>query len=639
MTRARGATWHARMVRGRGARGIRVWAALVAAAPLLFLAPCARGSDGDAGASAPSRYTLRVLGLADSVVAAETGETRPLDRLWVRADIDRLAGRIRDRLAGVGRYDALVRLVIAEGSGTTPGLAMLSVEGAGVTVPSALPAAPAPRAPAAPTLRIVPADAGGVHDPAAVFARGARGGVSPQAIAGGLDALRDAAVELGRYAATVTLDSIVPAGDSLRVHVRLAAGPPVLFDSLEIPGASVTRPRSAATIAGLHEGHVLTPDRIAEACERLRSSELFAWVGEPRVVPGAEPGHGHVVIPVEESSASQFEGALGVAPGEGLTGRVDLGLGNIAGTGRAAGARWVGFGNGRSLYALHYREPSLFGRAVDASLALDADLADSLFSHTSWSLALGGRPAWRTRAEAAVAHSGTVYTGSGRGSSATWSIRGGLAWEGLAPAPNPSRGWSASLDAEGGRRTDVFPGIEESRRGLWRGRLLLASAAPLGGSRVLFGSVRAEQVSLGAGEFPVEELRYLGGSEGLRGHPDRAFAGSRILAMTLEHRWITDPRGGRAYLFLDGGAHALDSPLAAGSPANAALGTNGSSATVVDPASATLSRTVLSDGWEMGYGAGLQTRMASGLMGVELGLRPGAALREATIHIRYASRW
>jgi hypothetical protein len=26
-------------------------------------------------------------------------------------------------------------------------------------------------------------------------------------------------------------------------------------------------------------------------------------------------------------------------------------------------------------------------------------------------------------------------------------------------------------------------------------------------------------------------------------------------------------------------------------------------------------------------------------MGVELGLRPGAALREATIHIRYASRW
>ncbi|HET9940711.1 MAG TPA: BamA/TamA family outer membrane protein, partial [Candidatus Eisenbacteria bacterium] len=330
--------------------------------------------------------------------------------------------------------------------------------------------------------------------------------------------------------------------------------------------------------------------------------------------------------------ASQFEGALGVAPGEGLTGRVDLGLGNIAGTGRAAGARWVGFGNGRSLYALHYKEPSLFGRALDASLALDADLADSLFSHTGWSIALGGRPAARTRLEAGVERSGTVYTGLSRGSSSTWSVRGGVGWDRLAPIMNPVRGVSLSLDAEGGRRTDAFPGFEESRRGVMRGKAELASAASLGGSRVLFGSVRAEEVRLGDGDFPIEELCYLGGSEGLRGHRDRAFAGNRILAMTLEHRWITDPRGGRAYLFVDGGAHALDASLQAGVPA----GTVDASAA---SASTTLSRTELSDGWELGYGAGLQTRMASGLMGVELGLRPGAALREATIHIRYASRW
>jgi outer membrane protein assembly factor BamA len=600
---------------------------------LLICAPPLRASD-DGGVEAPaSRFALRVEGVADSVIAAETGEVAPLDRLWQRGEIERLAGRVRDRLALLGRYDATVQLVLEEGSGTTPGTATLRIEAAtasGIGGESRAGPAKAP----SPALRLAPPDAGGIHDPAAVFARGARGGVSPQAIAGGLGALRDAAVDLGRYAATVTLDSIVPAGDSVRVHVRLATGPPVVFDSLEIPGASVTKPRSAATIAGLREGRVLTPDLISEARDRLRASDLFAYVGEPRVVPGSEPGHGHVVIPVEESSSSQFEGALGVAPGEGLTGRVDLGLGNIGGTGRAAGARWVGFGDGRSLYALRYKEPSLFGRAFDASLALDADLADSLFSHTSWSVAFGGRPAPRTRAEAALEKSGTVYTGLYRGSSSTWSLRGGLGWEGLAPAPNPTRGVSLSLDAEGGRRTDAFPGFEETRRGVWRGRALLASAASLGGSRVLFGSVRAEEVRLGDGDFPIEELRYLGGSEGLRGHRDRAFAGNRILAMTLEHRWITDPHGGRAYFFVDGGAHALDAPLQAGAPANAPLTADAPSAS-----SSSLSRTELSDGWELGYGAGLQTRMASGLMGVELGLRPGAALREATIHIRYASRW
>jgi hypothetical protein len=622
----------------RRMRGLAAWGRVVAlvclvAAALLASAPRARASDGTGAAASASRFTLRVEGVADSVIAAETGEVAPLDRLWQRGEIERLAGRVRDRLALLGRYDAMVRLVLEEGSGTTPGTATLRIEGATASGVGVEPSTGPAKAPA-PALRLASPDAGGIHDPAAVFARGAKGGVSPQAIAGGLGALRDAAVVLGRYAATVTLDSIVPAGDSVRVHARLATGPPVVFDSLEIPGASVTKPRSAATIAGLREGRVLTPDLISEARDRLRASDLFAYVGEPRVVPGSEPGHGHVVIPVEESSSSQFEGALGVAPGEGLTGRVDLGLGNIGGTGRAAGARWVGFGDGRSLYALRYKEPSLFGRAFDASLALDADLADSLFSHTSWSVAFGGRPAPRTRAEAALEKSGTVYTGLYRGSSSTWSLRGGLGWEGLAPVPNPTRGVSVSLDAEGGRRTDAFPGFEETRRGVWRGRALLASAASLGGSRVLFGSVRAEEVRLGDGDFPIEELRYLGGSEGLRGHRDRAFAGNRILAMTLEHRWITDPRGGRAYFFVDGGAHALDAPLQSGAPASALLTADAPSAS-----SSTLSRTELSDGWELGYGAGLQTRMASGLMGVELGLRPGAALREATIHIRYASRW
>ena len=604
----------------RGRDLARVAALLLGLAVAFLSVTHARASDESGDPSAP-RFALHVEGLPDSVTAAETGETAPLERLWQRAEIERLAGRVRDRLALLGRYDAVVRLTLEEGSGTTPGTATIRVE-----THAAPPQAPAP------ALRLASPGAVGIHDPAGVFARGAKGGVSPQAIAGGLDALRDAAVDLGRYAATVSLDSIVPAGDSVLVHVRLATGPPVVFDSLEIPGASVTKPRSAATIAGLKEGRVLTPELVADARDRLRASDLFAFVGEPRVVPGAEPGHGHVVIPVEESSASQFEGALGVAPGEGLTGRVDLGLGNIAGTGRAAGARWVGFGNGRSLYALRYKEPSLFGRSLDASLALDADLADSLFSHTGWSIALGGRPAARTRVEAAVERSGTVYTGLSRGSSSTWSIRGGVGWDRLAPLFNPTHGVSVSLDAEGGRRTDAFPGFEESRRGVLRGKAELASAASLGGSRVLFGSVRAEEARLGDGDFPIEELRYLGGSEGLRGHRDRAFAGNRILAMTLEHRWITDPRGGRAYLFLDGGAHSLDAPLQAGVPAT-------SDAALVTPGSATLSRTELSDGWELGYGAGLQTRMASGLMGVEFGLRPGAALREATIHIRYASRW
>jgi hypothetical protein len=187
------------------------------------------------------------------------------------------------------------------------------------------------------------------------------------------------------------------------------------------------------------------------------------------------------------------------------------------------------------------------------------------------------------------------------------------------------------LSGEAGRRRELFPGFPEQARGLFRGDLELAGARRLGLRRALAMSVHARGASLNGGTFPAEELSFLGGSEGLRGHPDRAFAGSRIVSGSIEQRWITDDRGGRLYLFADAAGHDLTQPLAAGS---VALPLSSGAA-----ASTSLARTVLSPGWEFGYGAGLRSRMASGLVGLELGIAPGEPLRRATIHVRYASTW
>lgn len=593
---------------------------------LLTVLACALLGIGSAGAApgaggAPEpRYSIRIEGVSDSLVTALAGGSGAAERLWSRGELETLASRLRDSLIALRRYDATVRLARVEGEGTSPGFAALTVFGGGAE-DGGRAGIPAGRA----VSHVHLADPREAEAAEAAFTRGARGSASAEAIAAGLAAVRDASVSEGRYASAVSVDSLVPQGGDVHVHLRLEPGPPVRFDALDLPGASVTRPRSAATIAGLKEGATVTPELLAGARERLQASGLFTLVGEPRVVAAAEAGRARVVIPVEESNASHFAGAVGVAQGEGLTGTIDLGLGNIGGTGRAAGARWAGLGDGRSLYALRYREPALLGRPIDASFALDADVADSLFSQTRWSLAFGGRLAPRARAGAAVARSEAVYSGLYRGSSATWAWRGSLAWEGLAPASNPRGGFASSLELETGSRTERYPGFPETKRTLLSGRVAAAGAASLGGSRVLFGAVRAERVSLGAGDFPAEELRYLGGSEGLRGHRDRAFGGNRIVAATVEHRWITDSRGGRAFLFADMGGHALDAPVSAGT---SPLGS-----------SASLARTELSDGWDFGYGAGLQARMASGLMGLTLGLRPGAALREGTLHLRYASTW
>jgi hypothetical protein len=555
---------------------------------------------------AAERYRLTIAPGADSLVADSAAS-------WTRGDLQSLAARARDRLLVQGRIGALLRLTLVPPSeGDSVGVARISVERAGA--PS----------------RLVPVVHGGedlVPEGARVFLRGNGGRTDPRSILDGLEALRVEAQARGRFGAEASLDSVVLADSvTARVYVFLHPGPPVTVDSLDLGGASM-RPSVVGSIAGLTKGRVITPEVLEDARARLVASELFQSVGDIEVAPGPDPGRARVIAPLVESRSSHFEGALGIQQGGGVTGLFDLALGNIGGSGRAAGAHWAGYGQGRSEYAAHYREPSLFGTSLDGQVALEAQVADSLYTQTQWSLGLSGRPLRNARAGATVRRSGSAYTGAGRGTSSTWSLEGRVAWSGLLPLENPMRGMSITLTGEGGRRSESYPGFPRATRGLLRGALAWEAAQPTGKSRALYAAVRAERVSLGGEALPAEELRFLGGSEGLRGHRDREFAGDRILAMTLEHRWLTGPRGGRVFLFLDAARHALSVPVEAGS----ARGTG--------DLGVSLARTELSTGWDFGYGAGLRSPIRAGAVGIELGLAPGAPLRESKLHLRYTTDW
>ncbi len=564
------------------------------------------------GAPAGERYRLEIAPGADTLVAAAFAHAA-ITAFWTREDLQSLAARARDMLLAEGRIGATVRLTLAPGApGDSVDAARISVERA------------ASRTNLAPVVR------GGedlVPDGSAVFLRASGGRADPRSILSGLAALRAEAQARGRYGAEATLDSVVLADSATaRLFVSLHPGPPVTVDTLDVGGASM-RPAVVGSISGLTKGRVLTPAALEDARARLQASELFASVGAIEVVPGADPGRARVIAPVVESRLSRFDGALGVQNGGGVTGLFDLALGNIGGSGRSAGARWAGYGAGRSEYAARYREPSLFGTEFDGSISLEAQVVDSLYTQTKWSLGLSGRPMANARAGATLRRSGSAYTGAGRGTSATWSLEGRVAWRGLAPLDNPVRGASLSFTGEVGRRRESYPGFPRLTRGLLRGGIAWEAARSTGKGRALYAAMRAEGVSFGGEALPAEELRFLGAAEGLRGHRDREFAGDRILAMTLEHRWITGPRGGRVFLFVDGARHELSAPLEAGS------------ARGIPDLHASLARTELSTGWDFGYGAGLRSPIRAGTVGIELGLAPGAPLRESKLHLRYTTDW
>jgi outer membrane protein assembly factor BamA len=537
---------------------------------------------------------------------------------------------MRAELAGVGAIAGRVTLTLVPARDGSTGSARIDLAG-----PTR-----------APDSRVTASIAGAPGDgvrATALFERASGGAATPARIAAGLDALRDEARSLGYAGAEATLDSVAVRGGDARVFVTVYAGPLVRVESLELLGAASTRPGSASTIAGLRRGALVTPAALASARERLLASDLFASVGLPEIAPGTASDKARVVVPVEELRSSRFEGALGLQNGGGVTGLLDLALGNIAGSGRSVGARWHGYGQGRSEYAARYREPALLGRPLDAALLLEGDLAESLYTRTRWEVRLGARPWTRARASLGVERSGTVYTGAASGTSETWSLTGAFGWEGLAPRSNPDHGLSASVTLSAGRRSEQDPGFATDRRGIARASFSGAAAFPTGGSRALVAALKLSRVALGgAGGFPAEELQFLGGSEGLRGHADRAFAGDRILAGALEHRWIGAGES-RTYLFLDAAYHGLGAPLVAGAapvPLPLVSGLGAGSAAGADGASpSSLARTQLSNGWEFGYGAGLRTRLASGAVGIELGFAPGASIREAKLHIHYASTW
>jgi outer membrane protein assembly factor BamA len=619
----------------------RVRRLLLGAGLLLFGAmswPDAAKASIDRGAMHGDRFVLETASLPDSILsaAAEEPARAARDRLWARLELEALAARVRDRLALSGALEAAIRLTLDPGEGSSPGRAWLRVEREVAPVGGDLGASAPPPAPRRAAMRAtirVEGDSADARPYQEAFDRAARevSGASFEplaAVAAGVAAVRDRLLEAGRYAGGVSVDSVVPAATAWTVHLRLRPGAPVSLESLDLEGARTTRPNAAAAIAGLRRGDLLRPEKLEAARERLQSSELFTTVGAPRVGPGSAPDRARIVIPVEEARTSRFEGVLGAVQGGGVTGAVDLALENIAGTGRAAGLRWTGLGPAGMEYAVRYREPALFGKPFDAAGSLDARMVDSLFTRTRWMIGLGARAGTRGRVAVSFARGGTTYGGVARGTTSDWAASLGASWRALTPASNPRRGVAFTASGEAGRRRESLPGLPTETRALGRGTFQAEGAVPRGEASALYASARVEGTSLGGETFPAEELRYVGGNEGLRGHRERAFGGSRVAAFTLEHRWLTDRAGsgGRAYLFADAAWHELGRPLGAG---------------VAAPGSASqaLARTELSDGWDFGYGAGLRARVAAGMVGVELGLRPGASLGAATLHLRYGSRW
>jgi outer membrane protein assembly factor BamA len=430
-----------------------------------------------------------------------------------------------------------------------------------------------------------------------------------------IDAWLDAYDENGfPYARIRPVDvTIDRAGGTPRVAVTLAhePGPRVYLASLDLKGATTTRPEAVARAIGFEAGGLYRQSRIEEGLRRLERSGLVAGVGGAELVPGDDPAHSRLRLTVREAATGSLAGIVGYSGlDERLSGYLDFRLNNIGGTGRRLAARWSAIEKASTLYRLAYREPYLFGRPLDAAVALEHTIFDTLYATTRSELAIFWRLGGRTEASLTAGLDNVVITSGLNRSQSSGRYTVGLDYDGRTPPNAPRTGLLLGGRLSRGKTLSGTFGDKASGalEPVLNSGFRAETYRPIGRHGVLALLLTARSLETNAAPVPQFELLPLGGALTLRGYREEQFYTPGFALAQLEYRILSDRNGSGVFLFTD---------VATFAPLDA-------EATIWPDFEHT----------KVGYGAGLRLGSRVGRLGLDYGLAAGEGPLDGRIHLR-----
>jgi outer membrane protein insertion porin family len=430
----------------------------------------------------------------------------------------------------------------------------------------------------------------------------------PGAFASGIEVLLDRYENEGRPFASVEPRDLAW-GDEVRFTLAVHEGPPVQVDGIRVAGTRVTRPAVVRRIAGLRPGEPFAETRLAEAEARLRRSGLFAGVEPIELAQGVDRTTHELLIRVREGRSSSVSGAIGYGGRrQGLTGLFDLGLSNLAGTGRRLAARWEGRGQGVALYHLRYSEPWILGSPVTGHAGLARTIQDTLYTRSAVSAAGEVELGPDLSFTAGFERESTVQSaGSVRGT-ARHALVAGAGWDTRDSRTNPTRGLRLAGEVKLARKTLRYrEDLAEARVGATLVSGELERAQLLGRHWVTLARARGAGIRSDESPVPFYELYPLGGAASLRGYREEQFRGSTVFLVQLEARYLLGPDGTRLVGFID---------LGRVTTAGTVLAAPGEPGSLV----------------RAGYGAGLHVATRLGIVGLDYGLGEGDGPLDGKLH-------
>ena len=410
----------------------------------------------------------------------------------------------------------------------------------------------------------------------------------------------EAGYPLAAVRPAVSLAADGPGG--LQLVYRLTEGPAVTFADVLVVGNEQTRSDVITRETGILRGEPFRASVLSAVRPTLERLPFLASVGDPLIAINRETNTADVGIEVGEARANRISGVLGYVPtadGDGeFTGRADIRLGNIAGTGRRAQATWERVRDGHDRIAFDYTEPWLFGAPIDVGVRAEQVNRDTLYSTTEGDLFVTAR--FGTRLAATWSAGGERYVPGTGDEPSTDGYRTAFefAYDRTDSPLNPARGFE-SRGSLSYASIEAIEGDATYRTGTLT--VSVAGYLPVRRAQVLALALSGAALESSDREVPLHQQLVLGGAGSLRGYREEQFHGTTTALGSLEYRLILG-RYSRIAAFLDIGHYSRE-------------GSN--------PVSET----------KLGYGVGLRGETRLGIIAVDYGLGEGDGFLDGKLHV------
>ncbi len=348
------------------------------------------------------------------------------------------------------------------------------------------------------------------------------------------------------------------AENNLSATLRIISGPRCHISGLIFKRIARTRPETISKVIDLKAGSLYAESKVRDS-ERNIDQMPYIEIASPFELEIASGGDScRIIYNIRELPSTRFDGVGGfINTGDrsDFLGRLNLEFGDILGTGRSFGLLWEKKDRFSSELKLDYLEPFFLGSRFDVKFEVFQVDRDSLYIETGGGI-------------------GLVYR-FGRGSS------GGLRFSVKRTEPEPGAEISSSISRSvkldfGFDRTDYIDNprdgylvkTEVDYRYRSNRRVIEGDNPPtelsavgfdgsyfvkLKGRIVIALRLAGWGIASADGTVPVDEMRFIGGFDDLRGYADEQFPAYRYAVATIEPR-ILSGRRSRAYIFGDFGA-------------------------------------------------------------------------------------